>query len=343
VPGDRPSGRSGGRSVVTEAESCSGATSGERRRWGEAPGEVGRAVAILSRAQSDRTIRHAGMGRIEKTVFISYRRADEPWALAVFGDLTHHGYDVFIDFDGISSGDFATVIFENIKARAHFLVLLTPKALVGSSDPEDWMRREIEVALDSRRNLVPLMLEDFDFVTPVIAAQLSGKLAALKQYNGLRIPKGYFPAAMERLRDKFLSVSLDTVLHPASLSAQQAAAEQRSKAARVLVDDRKGEDAQPGWNAELLKMKRWMKRWSFIIEFHTTEEHHKLEYIPGLVYGQLELDGVVLKRILDLGIHTHTFEIPPHLSRFGVSYNLGPTGIDGLKFWVGDRILLSKA
>jgi hypothetical protein len=27
------------------------------------------------------------MGRIEKTVFISYRRRDEPWALAVFGDL----------------------------------------------------------------------------------------------------------------------------------------------------------------------------------------------------------------------------------------------------------------
>jgi hypothetical protein len=31
------------------------------------------------------------MGRIEKTVFISYRRRDESWALAVFGDLTRHG------------------------------------------------------------------------------------------------------------------------------------------------------------------------------------------------------------------------------------------------------------
>ena len=28
------------------------------------------------------------MARIEKTVFISYRRADEPWALAVFENLT---------------------------------------------------------------------------------------------------------------------------------------------------------------------------------------------------------------------------------------------------------------
>jgi TIR domain len=37
------------------------------------------------------------MARIEKTVFISYRRADEPWGLAIFQDLTQHGYDVFID------------------------------------------------------------------------------------------------------------------------------------------------------------------------------------------------------------------------------------------------------
>jgi hypothetical protein len=39
-------------------------------------------------------------------------------------DLTHHGYDAFIDYDGIASGNFETAILENIRARAHFLVLL---------------------------------------------------------------------------------------------------------------------------------------------------------------------------------------------------------------------------
>jgi hypothetical protein len=33
------------------------------------------------------------MGRIEKTLFISYRHADEAWGLAIFQDLTQHGYD----------------------------------------------------------------------------------------------------------------------------------------------------------------------------------------------------------------------------------------------------------
>src|SRR5215831_12713345 len=121
------------------------------------------------------------MARIEKTVFISYRRADEPWALAVFENLTQHGYDVFIDYDGLASGNFETAILENIKARAHFLVLLTPTALERSGDPNDWMRREIEAALDSRRNIVPLMLAGFDFSK----SPLTGKLGALPRYNGL--------------------------------------------------------------------------------------------------------------------------------------------------------------
>jgi TIR domain len=186
------------------------------------------------------------MARIEKTVFVSYRRADESWGLAIFQDLTQRGYDVFIDYDGIASGNFEAVILENIRARAHFLVLLTPTALERCGDPKDWMRREIEAALDSQRNIVPVMLAGFDFGTPATASQLTGKLAVLKEYNGLEIPRGYFSPAMERLRNKFLSISLDTVLHPASLSAQQAATEQKGKAARALADEhRKGEDEQP--------------------------------------------------------------------------------------------------
>src|SRR5262245_30147677 len=169
------------------------------------------------------------MGRIEKTVFVSYRRTDGAWGLAIFQNLTQHGYDVFIDYDGIASGNFETVILENIRARAHFLVLLTPTALERCGDPKDWMRREIEAALDNQRNIVPLMLAGFDFRRPAIASQLTGKLAALKKYNGLQIPESFFPQAMERLRNKFLSVSLDTVLHPASLLAQQVVKEQKDR------------------------------------------------------------------------------------------------------------------
>lgn len=119
------------------------------------------------------------MGRVEKAVFVSYRRTNVPWALAIFQNLTQYGYDVFFDFSGLASGDFESVILENIHARAHFVVLLTPSALERCGDPTDWLRREIEAAIDSERNIVPLMLEGFDFGTPTIASQLTGKLAVL--------------------------------------------------------------------------------------------------------------------------------------------------------------------
>jgi hypothetical protein len=122
------------------------------------------------------------MSRIEKTVFISYRRTNFPWALAIFQDLTQHGYDVFFDFQGIASGDFERVVLENIRTRAHFLVLLTPSALERCGDRGDWLRREIEAALEARRNIVLLMLEGFDFTTPSIASQLTGQLTALRAY-----------------------------------------------------------------------------------------------------------------------------------------------------------------
>lgn len=171
------------------------------------------------------------MTRVEKTVFLSYRRTNVPWALAIAQNLTHNGFDVFLDYQGIATGDFEQVILENIRARAHFLILLTPSALECCDQPGDWFRREIEEALETRRNVVPLMLEGFAFHTQTIASKLTGKLEVLKRYNGMTVPAEYFDAAMTKLRDKFLNVSLEAVLHPASELAQQAAKVQQAAAA----------------------------------------------------------------------------------------------------------------
>ena len=61
------------------------------------------------------------MAKIEKTVFISYRRKDISWALAVYQYLTAQKYDVFFDYTHIPSGDFEQIILSNIRARAHFV------------------------------------------------------------------------------------------------------------------------------------------------------------------------------------------------------------------------------
>lgn len=170
------------------------------------------------------------MQRIDKTVFISYRRTNIPWAVAIAQRLTHSGYDVFFDYTGLASGDFEQVILENIRARAHFLVLLTPSALNACREPRDLFRREIETAIETKRNIVPLLMEGFDFANPEIADKLSGTLSPLRSWNGLRIPAEYFDAAMERLIAKWLSVPLENVVHPPSSTAISAAKRQQSAA-----------------------------------------------------------------------------------------------------------------
>lgn len=151
------------------------------------------------------------MGHIEKTVFISYRRTNLPWALCIYQNLTMHGFDVFFDYQSIDSGNFEKVIIENIKARAHFLVVLTPTALDRLKEPNDWLRREIETAINEKRNIVPLMLESFDFGSPLAKHALTGKLETLSTFNGLKIYSEYFFEAMDKLRERYLKVEVGNI------------------------------------------------------------------------------------------------------------------------------------
>jgi formylglycine-generating enzyme required for sulfatase activity len=199
------------------------------------------------------------MARPEKTVFISYRRKDISWALAVYHYLTKHDFDVFFDYKSIPSGDFEQIIVGNIKARAHFLVILTPTALDRTSDPGDWLRREIENAISERRNIIPLFFDGFNFGAPSVSKKLTGKLGRLKRYNGLEVPAGYFDEAMERLRGRYLNVTLDAVLHPVSEEVQKKVKEQQVAANQAILSKeeleeqtRKGREKQEKIEAEEL-------------------------------------------------------------------------------------------
>jgi len=195
------------------------------------------------------------MAKIEKTIFISYRRADVYTALAVYENLKNEGYDVFFDYRSISSGDFEQIITANIKARAHFLLILTPTALDRLNEPGDWLRREIETAMDEKRNIIPLFFRGFRFDTPLILAKLNGKLKNLSRYNGLNVHEDYFDEAMLRLRIQYLTLPLDTVLHPISTEVQRVVKEEQVAADEALkhIDDKK---EQPNEKSALKYVKK---------------------------------------------------------------------------------------
>lgn len=183
--------------------------------------------------------------RIEKTVFISYRRTNLSWALNVYQDLTYHGYDVFFDYQSINAGDFDTVILDNIKARAHFIVILTPSALDRCKEPDDWLRREIETAIVENRNIVPLMIEGFDFGSPLVIRSLTGKLRELSNKNGLPIYSAYFLEGMEKLRIRYLNIALaDVPLKPLSTRVQEVTNTQKAAATIAVPVDEEQLNAQ---------------------------------------------------------------------------------------------------
>ena len=140
---------------------------------------------------------------MDNTIFISYRRSvSEFVARAVFQDLRAHGFNVFMDVESIDAGEFGKIILNQIAARPYFLVILAPGTLDRCNEPDDWLRQEIEYAMDMRRVMIPVMTSNFSFEP--VKGRLTGKLAELPRYQALTIPHDYFDAAMDRLRTRFL-------------------------------------------------------------------------------------------------------------------------------------------
>jgi hypothetical protein len=55
------------------------------------------------------------------------------------------------------------------------------------NEPGDWLRREIEIAIEEKRNIVPVFFRGFRFGTPSASETLTGKLRNLSRYNGLNV------------------------------------------------------------------------------------------------------------------------------------------------------------
>jgi len=190
----------------------------------------------------------------EKTVFISYRRSVAAFiARAVFMDLRDHGYDVFMDVESIDSGQFESIILNQIAARAHFIIILTPGSLERCVEPGDWLRREIEHAMSLQRNIVPVLAEGFNF--SAYRDFLTGQLADLPRYNALAIPHEFFEPAMDRLRTRFLKQPARGAIQPVP-PAEQVIVERKIDRAREEAEQATSQDPRQAILADYTELIR---------------------------------------------------------------------------------------
>jgi formylglycine-generating enzyme required for sulfatase activity len=154
------------------------------------------------------------MSQIHKTVFISYRRDHRYLARSVYLSLKAEGYDCFLDYENITSGDWLQVILNQVVVRAHFILVTTPNTLERCKNEDDILRLEIEQAIRHQRNIIPLLFEGAQ-LSQDHPSLVSDLLKRLPSYQALSVPDEYFEAAMNRLMGpSYLHRALEAVIHP---------------------------------------------------------------------------------------------------------------------------------
>jgi tetratricopeptide (TPR) repeat protein len=135
-------------------------------------------------------------------VFLSYHRASASWAARALKErLQSLGVDVFMDLENISSGRFDTVILNEIGRRDHFVALLTPRACERLATADSWVRKELERALELKKNVIPVFLDGASLDS--IPADFPPR-PQLVQLNALTLSVEFFAEGTDRLYERFL-------------------------------------------------------------------------------------------------------------------------------------------
>jgi uncharacterized membrane protein YhaH (DUF805 family) len=145
---------------------------------------------------------------VNKRIFINYRRGDSQAAAGRLNDrlLQHFGRDqVFMDVEAIEPGvDFVTWIDEQVAACGVFISVIGPDWLAARtadgrprlSEPNDYVRLEIEAALKRNIRVIPVLV---DGATMPQSTDLPNSIDALARRQAVEIAHHRFTADCDDL------------------------------------------------------------------------------------------------------------------------------------------------
>jgi hypothetical protein len=153
-------------------------------------------------------VRNAAKEKTDGKMFISYHRSD---ARCIAGRLSdtlevYFGDErVFRDIESIEDGaDFGNVIEESLQTADAVIVLIGPDWLTLQDDngqrriddPEDWGAQEIAVAMQLKKPVFPVLVENASMPR---TEELPEKLRPLTRYNAIPISDDRWKTDVERL------------------------------------------------------------------------------------------------------------------------------------------------
>ena len=134
-------------------------------------------------------------------IFISYRRTGgDVTAKLICEALKNKGYSVFYDYDSLKGGVFDSAILNSIDECNDFVLVLPKNALARCKSKDDWVRQEIRHALMRGKNIIPVMLEKFEF-----PKNLPDDIQAVTRYNGVRFHMDFFDSVIDKIVEKLTS------------------------------------------------------------------------------------------------------------------------------------------
>jgi tetratricopeptide (TPR) repeat protein len=124
----------------------------------------------------------------EPSAYLCYRHPFSGMiARALFHALRAAGCDVFLGTDPID--------LAQSEARAYFLVVITPALIETLQDPDDPTVLEIDQAIRTRRDIIPLLANGFSFNSTF----MPGAINVLRRYHGLTLTPESLPQTVETL------------------------------------------------------------------------------------------------------------------------------------------------
>ena len=140
-------------------------------------------------------------------IFISYRRKGAGAGVAgeLQAKLENRGFKVFLDVDEIGSGHFPNQIKQAIGECKDFILVLAPGTLDHCVEEGDWVRREIEEAEQSGKNIVGVALPGF--VMPP-SETLPSSLQDLPTRQVFLWTHEYRMASFEKIEENLVSTML---------------------------------------------------------------------------------------------------------------------------------------
>ena len=138
-------------------------------------------------------------------IFISYRReTGSQTARLLCSELMKRGYSAFLDVEDLKGGHFDEALLQHIESARHFVAVLSSGCLDRCSKEGDWLGREIGHALETQRNVVPMLMPGFSFpATETLPEAIRG----IARHSGVVYSHEHFSATMAQLCD-FLGPSL---------------------------------------------------------------------------------------------------------------------------------------